>query len=66
MACQNNVSLGVEKGESKSQFKKGLECCFHEQDMSRFDSPSNRAICAGLRDTPGFPLVPVTTVAPTN
>ena len=29
-------------------------------------SSSNRAICAGLRGTSGFPLVPVTTVAPTN
>ena len=29
-------------------------------------SPSNRAICAELRGTSGFPLVPVTTVAPTN
>ena len=29
-------------------------------------SPSNRAICAGLRDTPGFRPVPVTTVALTN
>ena len=29
-------------------------------------SPSNRAICAGLRGTSGFRPVPVTTVAPTN
>ena len=29
-------------------------------------SPSNRTICAGLRDTSGFRPVPVTTVAPTN
>ena len=28
--------------------------------------PSNRAICAGLRDTSGFRPVPVTTVALTN
>ena len=29
-------------------------------------SPSNRAICAGLRGMSGFRPVPVTTVAPTN